>query len=134
MANGHGGRRIKAGRPRGSFGKKRLEALRIAAGQKPLKMEIEEGVSPIEILMLRMQELWEKGDEESKDKACTLARDAAPYRHHRLSAVDQNLTSNNQQVIEIVRFSDTAPVEQLETTRVPDTPLALPGTGRQASH
>jgi hypothetical protein len=51
---------------------------------------IDDELSPRAILRTRMRELWHRGDEESKDKAVIIARDLAPYEHHRLAALDMS--------------------------------------------
>ena len=72
MANGHGGRRPGAGRPRGSKARKTIEIADRAAA---------EGVTPLELILSLMHRYYAEG------KFC-LALDAAvkaaPYIHPRL--------------------------------------------------
>lgn len=45
---------------------------------------------PLEVMVYTMRELWGDGtcDLDTKMKACAIAEKAAPYLHHRLSAVE----------------------------------------------
>lgn len=46
---------------------------------------IEEGVSPLDVMLGAMREAWEKGD---KAAAANFAKDAAPYLHPKLSSIE----------------------------------------------
>jgi hypothetical protein len=50
--------------------------------------------TPLGIMLSRMRELWDDGhaDDEGKREAISIAKDAAPYVHPRLSAVDARIT------------------------------------------
>jgi formiminotetrahydrofolate cyclodeaminase len=80
--SGRGGRRPGAGRPPGSKNQRTVEIARAA---------VEAGITPIEVMLNAMRELWDQGTPESKREAATIAKDAAPYVHPRLSNVDQNI-------------------------------------------
>lgn len=82
-----GGKRPGAGRPKGaSTRRKRAVALQAAA----------EGVAPIDVMLTTMRALYSEAiDEEGKlvdvkkaTQAATLAKDAAPYIHPRLTSVE----------------------------------------------
>ncbi len=71
-----GGVRAGAGRPPGSPNRKtRAIAERVAA----------EGITPLEVMMKAMRAHYDKGE---LDQAASIAKDAAPYMHPRLTAVD----------------------------------------------
>lgn len=72
----HGGRRNGAGRPPGSASAKTREIANRAA---------EEGITPLEVMLETMRARWDSGDREG---ASQIAKDAAPYMHPRLTAVD----------------------------------------------
>ncbi len=52
---------------------------------------MEAGITPIEVMLNAMRELWDQGTPESKREAAAIAKDAAPYVHPRLSNIDQNI-------------------------------------------
>ena len=80
--NNRGGRRAGAGRPVGSKNQRSAEIARSAA---------ESGITPIEVMLGAMRELWAKGTPEAKREAAEIAKDAAPYIHPRLASVDQTI-------------------------------------------
>lgn len=71
-----GGKREGAGRKRGAVTKKTQEIAAKAAT---------EGITPLEVMVGAMREAWERND---KDAAARYAKDAAPYMHPRLQAVE----------------------------------------------
>lgn len=99
MSNGWGGPRKGAGRKRGSLTKKTSLLARAAA---------EQGITPIELMLATMRELWARACDEAGDvvdlelakQACAIAKDAAPYVHPRLSAVDANVGGELTIVVE----------------------------------
>src|SRR4026207_522444 len=78
--NNRGGRRPGAGRPVGSKNQRSAEIARAAA---------ESGITPIEVMLGTMRELWAQGTPEAKRQAAEIAKDAAPYIHPRLASIDQ---------------------------------------------
>lgn len=72
----HGGARPNAGRKPGSANLKTREIANKCA---------ELGLTPLEVIVKAMIQYWEEGDTENAVKA---AKDAAPYIHPRLSAVE----------------------------------------------
>src|SRR5215510_7322705 len=68
--NDRGGRRPGAGRPVGSKNQRSAEIARAAA---------EDGITPIEVMLGTMRELWAQGTPEAKREAAEIAKDAAPY-------------------------------------------------------
>jgi hypothetical protein len=80
--SGRGGRRLGAGRPPGSKNQRTVEIARAA---------VEAGITPLEVMLNAMRELWDEGTPESKREAAAIAKDAAPYVHPRLSNIDQNI-------------------------------------------
>ena len=88
--NNRGGKRPGAGRPPGSKNQKNAEVARAAA---------EAGITPIEVMLGAMRELWEVGTKESKREAASIAKDAAPYVHPRLASIDQTITEGPRNVI-----------------------------------
>ena len=73
MANGHGGTRQGAGRPKGSANKKTAEVRDRAA---------KEGITPLEYMLKVLR--------ESKDEAACMeaAKAAAPYLHPKLASTE----------------------------------------------
>src|SRR6187200_3106656 len=84
MSN-RGGRRRGAGRPLGSKNRRTAEIARAAT---------EAGITPIEVMLGTMRELWALGTPEAKREAAEIAKDAAPYIHPRLASIDQAITEN----------------------------------------
>jgi len=82
IMNNRGGSRRGAGRPLGSKNKRTAEIARAAA---------ESGITPIEVMLGTMRELWAKGTPEAKREAAEIAKDAAPYIHPRLASIDQTV-------------------------------------------
>ena len=82
----HGGKRPGAGRPPGSKNQKAADIAQEA---------IEMGITPIEVMLTAMRELWNEGTPEAKRDAAKIAKDAAPYVHPRLASIDQ--TNHEQQ-------------------------------------
>ena len=79
---GRGGARPGAGRPPGSTNQRSAEIARQAA---------EAGITPIEVMLSAMRELWEEGTSTSIREAARIAKDAAPYVHPRLASIDQTV-------------------------------------------
>jgi hypothetical protein len=80
--NNRGGRRPGAGRPVGSKNQRTAEIARAAA---------ESGITPIEVMLGAMRQLWAQGTLEAKREAAEIAKDAAPYIHPRLASIDQTI-------------------------------------------
>ena len=87
---GRGGARPGAGRPPGSTNQRSAEIARQAA---------EAGITPIEVMLSAMRELWEEGTSISKREAAKIAKDAAPYVHPRLASIDQTVREASRFVI-----------------------------------
>lgn len=77
-----GGKRPGAGRPKGSENKATRKRREIA------EAALEQGITPLEVMLQTMREKWEAGDKEG---ACQVAKDAAPYVHPKLSSVNANV-------------------------------------------
>lgn len=77
-SNGRGGSRKGAGRKPGSATKKTREIANRAA---------ETGLTPLEVMLEAMNSLRESGELE---KAASVAKDAAPYIHAKLSSIEMN--------------------------------------------
>lgn len=88
--NGPGGRRPGAGRPPGSKNQRSAEIARQA---------VEAGITPIEVMLNAMRDLWEEGTPEAKREAAKIAKDAAPYVHPRLASIDQTVHERQQFVV-----------------------------------
>jgi hypothetical protein len=71
----HGGKRAGSGRKRGSLAKKTTEVAQRAA---------EEGITPLEVMLKAMTAHY---NARRYDEAAAVAKDAAPYMHPRLSAM-----------------------------------------------
>lgn len=46
---------------------------------------VTEGISPLEVMLLTMRDLWNQGD---RTGACQVAKDVAPYVHPKLSNIE----------------------------------------------
>ena len=90
MANGHGGARLGAGKPRGAKRRITEEAIERAA----------DGETPLEY-MLRIM----RNDEQPDDRRDKMAIAAASYMHPR--AVEVSGEDGGPLSVEIVRFTDT---------------------------
>jgi CO/xanthine dehydrogenase Mo-binding subunit len=64
------------GKPKGAISKQRRAVQTIAE---------ELGITPAEVMLRRMAELWERGTEDARDRAVQIAAIAAPYVHPRLA-------------------------------------------------
>ena len=93
-----GGKREGAGRKKGS---------KTTRTQEVALRAIEEGITPLEVMLGAMREAWERSD---KDGAARFARDAAPYVHPRLAAVEH--TGKDGQPIELVSSNPTGDIDQ----------------------
>ena len=87
---GRGGARPGAGRPAGSKNQRSADFARHAA---------EAGITPIEVMLNAMRELWDEGTSEAKREAAKIAKDAAPYVHPRLASIDQRVHERQQYII-----------------------------------
>jgi hypothetical protein len=85
-----GGVRPGAGRPVGSKNQRSAEVARKAA---------DAGMTPIEVMLTAMRELWEEGTPEARKEAARIAKDAAPYVHPRLASIDQTVREATRFVI-----------------------------------
>jgi hypothetical protein len=73
-----GGPRPNSGRKKGSLTRKTREIAERAA---------ETGMTPLEVMLGVMKELWDIGSTEAKVQAAKIAKDAAPYIHPSLTSV-----------------------------------------------
>lgn len=73
-----GGKRAGAGRKPGSATKRTREIADAAAA---------EGVTPLEVMLKAMREHY---DSERWDEAAAVAKDAAPYMHPKLAAIEHS--------------------------------------------
>jgi hypothetical protein len=85
--NNSGGKRHGAGRPPGTANLKTREIADRAAA---------EGITPLEVILKAMRMKWEAGD---FDGACAFAKDAAPYMHPRLAAIEARVESDVRQTL-----------------------------------
>jgi hypothetical protein len=63
-----------------------------------------EGISPLEMMLKAMRELYDKGDIE---KAGDMASKAAPYMHARLASIEHSGKDGGALTVQIVRYTDT---------------------------
>lgn len=73
-----GGKRDGAGRKRGEPNRRTVAMREIA------DKAVAQGITPLEVMLVTMRELYEAGD---KQAASTVAKDAAPYVHPKLAQV-----------------------------------------------
>lgn len=107
MANGHGGRRPGAGRPKGSASKRTREIADRAC---------EEGKTPLEIMLDVMREAYGAHDLPA---ALEAAKAAAPYVHPRLAAVEMDAK---------VTHAHEDWLAQLDSDALPEAPIDPEGT------
>ena len=88
----HGGKRPGAGRPPGSKNQKTADIAQEAVGA---------GITPIEVMLSAMRDLWDQGSAEAKREAARIAKDAAPYVHPRLSSIDQKVSERPRYVVRV---------------------------------
>ena len=74
---GRGGARPGAGRKQGSAGRKTREIADKAAAS---------GITPLEVMLIAMRDHL---NHQRLDQAASIAKDAAPYMHPRLSSIEQ---------------------------------------------
>jgi hypothetical protein len=88
----HGGKRTGAGRKPGSAtSKTRAIADKAAA----------EGITPLEVMLHAMREHYGSG---KFDEAAAIAKDAAPYMHPRLAAIEHGGKDGGPLVVEVMKF------------------------------
>lgn len=84
-----GGARPGAGRPKGAATRKTAEIANQAA---------EQGITPLEVMLASMRALWDEATDDAgavidpakAKEATAVAKDAAPYIHPRLQAVNHS--------------------------------------------
>lgn len=84
----HGGKRPGAGRRKGQVSQQ-TEARKAVAMQA-----LSEGISPLDVMLKAMRNAWSEGDEKA---AAAFAKEAAPYVHPRLAAVEHSGEMNINQ-------------------------------------
>lgn len=94
MANGHGGARVGAGKPRGAKRKITEEAIQKAG----------EGETPLEYMLRIMRDKTEANDRRDK-----MAIAAASYMHPK--AVEVSGADGGPLTVEVTRFADDTPTE-----------------------
>src|SRR4026207_1493765 len=114
--NNRGGRRPGAGRPVGSKNERTAEIARAAA---------ESGITPIEVMLGTMHELWALGTPEAKREAAEIAKDAAPYIHPRLASIDQTIKEDRPFAVVPGELS----IEEWQVTYGPQTALEDKSSG-----
>lgn len=93
----HGGKRPNSGRKPGAATRKTREIADKAAL---------EGITPLEVMLTAMRDLWALGTDDSKLAACGVAKDAAPYVHAKLSNIDMKAQHEGGLTINLLRFAD----------------------------
>ena len=113
----HGGKRKGAGRKHGTLNRKTTEVARRAA---------EEGITPLEVMLKAMMVHYKA---RRYDKAAAVAKDAAPYMHPRLSAMQ--VTGQNGGPIQTQELSNdkvNAAIERELARLAALRPAGLPGS------
>ena len=114
--NNRGGRRPGAGRPVGSKNQRTAEIARAAA---------ESGITPIEVMLGAMRDLWAQGTPEAKREAAEIAKDAAPYIHPRLASIDQTIKEDRPFAVVPGELS----IEEWQVTYCPQAALEDKSSG-----
>ena len=60
-------------------------------------------VTPLEVMYLTMKDFWDK---DEKIAACAIARDLAPYVHPKLTAIQQQIVTDDAQKVADERVFD----------------------------
>ena len=89
------------------------------------------GITPMDVMLRRMNTLWKRGTEESKDQAVQIAAMAAPYIHPRLAA-QQLVVHDERSVIDGKAMPTSAEWEATAAEQRPKAPRA-PGNGTGGS-
>lgn len=94
-----GGARPNAGRKAGTANVKTREIANRAAA---------EGITPLEVMLQAMRDVYggSSGKERNAAAAFGLAKDAAPYMHAKIAAVELSGPDGGDLVIQVVRFAD----------------------------
>lgn len=80
---------------------------RTVARQELADSAIEEGLSPLEMMLSTARALFQEGTIESMVAACAICKDAAPYCHPRLSAVSAAINATTDPLAELMeRIAD----------------------------
>ena len=95
-----GGKRPGAGRPKGKSSQKTIARLRIA------EQATAKGITPLDVMLQTMRALWDQDTADAKLAALQIAKEAAPYFHPRLSAIEQNTTLKGDTLSELMRAID----------------------------
>jgi hypothetical protein len=92
MANGHGGARVGAGRPKGSRSvrTKAVVAMENAAAAATATAEIDPQITKMQPVDVLLRAMWIAVSQGNWSQAASFAREAAPYLHSKLSSVDLN--------------------------------------------
>jgi hypothetical protein len=96
----HGGKRPGAGRKLGVLSQKTLNRLKIA------EEAALEGITPLELQLRYMRELWNEGTQESKSAAQKVANDVCGFVHPRLSTIDQTTTLRGDTLSQLMQAID----------------------------
>lgn len=94
-----GGKRVGAGRKAGSATKKTREIADKAAAS---------GITPLEVMLEAMLSYRNSGE---LDRAASIAKDAAPYVHPRLAAIEHSGKDGGPLVVQVIRFGDDPATE-----------------------
>lgn len=82
------GRKTGGGSRKGIPNKATARAKVIAA--RIAERALVDGLTPLEAMLTTMRDAWAAGDRAT---ACAIAKDAAPYLHPKLSAVEANVSA-----------------------------------------
>lgn len=95
-----GGRRIGAGRPKGAKdGSSSTRAARMELTRQIAEKAAQEGIMPLEVMLTAMRQAWQ---ENERDKAVSYAKEAAPYLHAKLAAVEHSSDPEHPPVFNIL--------------------------------
>lgn len=90
----HGGAREGAGRKIGSITTKTREIAEAALAA---------GITPLEVMLEAMNKFRDAGDTQA---ACSVAKDAAPYIHPRLQAMEHTGPDGGPIAVTVARFTE----------------------------
>ncbi len=96
-----GGKREGSGRPKGRLNDATIKRREIA------ERELDNGITPLEVMLESMRRLWDDG---KHFEAASIARDAAPYLHPKLTATELNV-SGSLGLVDLLSSGKTPEVE-----------------------
>lgn len=107
MANGHGGRRENAGRPKNSSTKR---------SERSMELAEEMGVDPVAMLLSIAEWAYKEWQleqtKENADKVRDYAKEAAPYVAPKLTSVEAGGPNGGPLSVQVISFAEADPATE----------------------